>query len=315
MEQQFLDQLPAVFDVVGTPHFEKQMSDAMGSTIDHDFITMVRYSKVGEPCFLIHSHTFPTHAAELYLGEFIYSDPYLYRWRETGQAGIIWLQDIVAGQSRFDRYQRDFLPKIGVSDELGVFLPAVAQDSVAIFYNKRSGQFTGKDKARLQSVFGCCAALYRLHIRTLLSSPEGVAEQSPSLGRPVRITDNTGETVWVTNEWNQQAAPESDLVCMPLDSSFGVHDRFLWTLGPEPGQRLDKTSLSAFDGWCGSVFLTPREKDIVSLIFKGHSGANIARILGLSLGNIKNHKRRIYRKLDITSERELFLMFFGAISE
>jgi DNA-binding CsgD family transcriptional regulator len=62
----------------------------------------------------------------------------------------------------------------------------------------------------------------------------------------------------------------------------------------------------------GSDFqLTPRERDIVSLILQGHPTVSIARHLGLARGTVKNHRRRLYRKLDITSERELFLTFLG----
>jgi DNA-binding NarL/FixJ family response regulator len=35
--------------------------------------------------------------------------------------------------------------------------------------------------------------------------------------------------------------------------------------------------------------------------------------MGLSVGTIRNHKHRLYYKLDITTERELFCMFFEQI--
>ncbi len=57
--------------------------------------------------------------------------------------------------------------------------------------------------------------------------------------------------------------------------------------------------------------LTRREKEIVALILEGHPSAGIAERLGISRGTVKNHRRRIHRKLDITSERELFVTFLG----
>ena len=48
----------------------------------------------------------------------------------------------------------------------------------------------------------------------------------------------------------------------------------------------------------------------VQLILAGHPTANIAERLGITVGTVKNHRRRIYEKLDITTERELFLQFF-----
>ena len=53
-----------------------------------------------------------------------------------------------------------------------------------------------------------------------------------------------------------------------------------------------------------------RERELVQLILAGHPTATIAERLGIAVGTVKNHRRRIYEKLDITTERELFLQFF-----
>ena len=55
--------------------------------------------------------------------------------------------------------------------------------------------------------------------------------------------------------------------------------------------------------------LTPRERDIVGLVLLGYPTAKIAERLELSVHTVKNHKKRMYSKLDITTERELFLNF------
>jgi DNA-binding CsgD family transcriptional regulator len=56
--------------------------------------------------------------------------------------------------------------------------------------------------------------------------------------------------------------------------------------------------------------LSARELELVELVLKGHPTATIAARLGIAAGTVKNHRARIYEKLDITSERELFLHFF-----
>jgi DNA-binding CsgD family transcriptional regulator len=61
--------------------------------------------------------------------------------------------------------------------------------------------------------------------------------------------------------------------------------------------------------------LTPRERDIVGLILLGYPTAEIASRLKLSVNTIKNHKKRMYAKLDITTERELFLGFVNFLFE
>lgn len=56
--------------------------------------------------------------------------------------------------------------------------------------------------------------------------------------------------------------------------------------------------------------LSARERELVQLVLAGHPTATIAQRLGITVGTAKNHRRRIYEKLDITTERELFLQFF-----
>lgn len=58
--------------------------------------------------------------------------------------------------------------------------------------------------------------------------------------------------------------------------------------------------------------LSSREREIVELILAGHPTAGIASKLGLARGTVKNHRRSIYTKLDITTERELFLQYLDS---
>ncbi len=60
--------------------------------------------------------------------------------------------------------------------------------------------------------------------------------------------------------------------------------------------------------------LSTRERELVALILAGHPSATLARRLGITVGTVKNHRRRIYAKLDITTERELFLQYFECLA-
>ena len=54
--------------------------------------------------------------------------------------------------------------------------------------------------------------------------------------------------------------------------------------------------------------LTTRENEVVNLL-KGHSSLSTALQLSLSPNTIKVHRRRIYEKLNLSSQAELFLLF------
>ena len=61
--------------------------------------------------------------------------------------------------------------------------------------------------------------------------------------------------------------------------------------------------------------LSARERELVALILAGHPSVTVAERLGITVGTVKNHRRRIYAKLDITTERELFLQYFDVLSQ
>jgi DNA-binding NarL/FixJ family response regulator len=58
-------------------------------------------------------------------------------------------------------------------------------------------------------------------------------------------------------------------------------------------------------GLQGSDLLTPREADVLELLQEGSTNAQIAKALSIGLETVRTHARNIYRKLGISSRREL----------
>ena len=71
-----------------------------------------------------------------------------------------------------------------------------------------------------------------------------------------------------------------------------------------PGERLER----AFQHF-GADAISPREQMVVQLILRGHSTRSIAAKLQIAEGTVKNHRKSVYAKLDITSQRDLFVRF------
>lgn len=59
--------------------------------------------------------------------------------------------------------------------------------------------------------------------------------------------------------------------------------------------------------------ITPRETQVVAQVLKGHSSEAISKSLGISAGTVRIHRRNIYAKLGISSQQELFSIFFQKI--
>ncbi len=57
--------------------------------------------------------------------------------------------------------------------------------------------------------------------------------------------------------------------------------------------------------------LTQREKEVADLVLKGHSSLSVAHILQISVLTVKSHRKNMYRKLNISSQTELFALFSG----
>lgn len=56
--------------------------------------------------------------------------------------------------------------------------------------------------------------------------------------------------------------------------------------------------------------ITPRETQVVAQVLEGHSSESISRSLEISVGTVRIHRRNIYAKLQISSQQELFSIFF-----
>lgn len=65
----------------------------------------------------------------------------------------------------------------------------------------------------------------------------------------------------------------------------------------------------------GDGVLTAREREIVEHTLKGHSADAVGRILGISPGTVRIHRRNIYAKLRISSQGELFSRFIQTLDE
>lgn len=59
--------------------------------------------------------------------------------------------------------------------------------------------------------------------------------------------------------------------------------------------------------------LTPRERQVVEYTLKGYSAEALGRVLQISSGTVRIHRRNIYAKLGISSQGELFARFIDTL--
>lgn len=61
--------------------------------------------------------------------------------------------------------------------------------------------------------------------------------------------------------------------------------------------------------------LTPAQYLVTKLILRGHSNISIAENLGITEGTVKMHRYNIYKRLNISSQAELFQRFIDQLTE
>lgn len=85
------------------------------------------------------------------------------------------------------------------------------------------------------------------------------------------------------------------------------------SIRPEPQVDAMHESLQCAYRQFGSSVLTDRETQVVRMLLRGSSAKAIARGLEISPDTARNHLKRIYPKLGVASQAELFALFFRAL--
>lgn len=101
-------------------------------------------------------------------------------------------------------------------------------------------------------------------------------------------------------------------VCPMIDAACRRHWRSTAKEGVSDVPVMEKNVERAFRS-IGEGVLTPREREVVEHTLRGHSADAVGKILGISPGTVRIHRKNIYAKLRINSQGELFSAFLTAI--
>ncbi len=326
--------------MINRPDFHKHLLDAVGGLVAHDIRSMMRYSRFSAPDFLAnnsYSDEFVAH----YETEFYRYDPYYRYWKESERPGIVPLRRVLTGKASRNRYVNVALTEAGITDEISVFLPPVGGSSLALFFDRRQGRFRESEIARLERAYPLIAGLHQAHVICLMAGFCDLEDETGAAlpkARPIRILDRGKQEVFQNAAWQRLAKTEpralaAALAKLPragsgqatLTPGLILHRAPLPTaFGLAPGGMIDTVEdvgmAPAAPGQPAlpptlAKMLTLREQEIVELILQGHPTKSIADKLRLSRGTIKNYRQRLYDKLDITTEREIFLAFIAATKQ
>ena len=248
--------------------------------------------------------------------------PMQYHWENAGRERVVTLRDTSLPSPIYNRYFSEFFSRIGLYDEIGLFMPTSPNHAVGLFV-QRASRFDAADFARAERTYGFVNALHKAHVRILFSTMIPPLRDEVGNDTAMAVLDRFGHCVVASPAWldrfglSQDMTPyledadprHAEFQIEPLDESFALAPGgYLVEHSPRmrregPNEPIEQRLMEAFRGYR----LTRREREILLCILRGKANQEIGEELGISINTLKAHRKRLYAKLDITSERELQL--------
>jgi DNA-binding CsgD family transcriptional regulator len=334
---QVYDELATVVSAIGNKQFYDCISRFVARALGCGQRLVMRYSAFDHPHFIVNNFM-NQRAEELYLSGLFRIDPLQVAARNNRAASVVNLRSSSDGFETDREYLSEIFKLAFIFDELAFLLPVPGGITFALCCEKVTDAFSPEELAHADAILPMISAIHERHLDEVFTRPMrqvGNEDYSLLTGDMYLILDRADIRVFASEGWQSctaitdfswkdiEKARQDGHTHLALSDNLVLH----WeSLGPQfqiaPGGTLFRVehrsfgeisvpSLSVIDAFCVAQGLTPREQEIVKLILQGFPNSKIAEKLGISTGTIKNHRWRLYYKLDITSERELFLLFLS----
>ena len=311
---------------IGTDPFYERLLSLFGALIGHDSAWIIRYSRVAAPDVRF-TRNVPQHVLEIYQSTFFAVDPFFRFWTEVSKPGVVALKDVLTPDNAL--YREGFQIKARFSDEMALFFPVIGHSGLALFLQRTHVPFSDDDRAKARHIFPALEGIHRAHVGRLFYELRYRSDHADRalIQAPALILDRCGTPAYMSPAWREaelkvaglresvaawhhdgRSTAEPALHVKPNHQiRIEAFDRD-FPLAPE-GFMLILEQASTLDDKLAAALtkleLTGRERDILTLTVQGKTTGEIAQALAISKGTIKNHRLRMYRKLNVTSERAL----------
>ena len=324
-------------NAVGTSSFYREISAFAAQALNCPKRIVMRYAAFDAPAFL-YNNAMSDDAVEIYLRGLFRIDPLRKLSRENREPRVVNLRSLTSQLKGDPEYLEQIFKIAFIFDELAFLLPTVGGLTIAICCERVRGMFTDEDKQLANALLPLIDALHQRHLQRFFGS-QGTAPQhdQDDFAGAILILDAKGEPVFSSGAWQHSSLTDSETARRALQqrsegASFldlGKNALVHWEeLGEESplapggvilsaeqktGESMSISGEQAINRFCEKYAITPREADIFRLALLGFPNSGIASQLDISVGTVKNHRWRLYTKLDITTERELFHLFLSEV--
>jgi DNA-binding CsgD family transcriptional regulator len=333
-----MQRIGAAAEAIGTRGFHTRLLSVLDCVIRSDMRLVLRYSRHAKPDYLVNKGL-SQQGVDLYLSGYYAFDPAYLLCRRRTPSGVISFRALSTRMRRTNAYFSAYAPRVRITDDLGMFLPGIGGAVVAIFLELRKGYFSSRDVAAMKRLYPAMRGLYKAHLQSLFFSlaTHGRPAHPDVTERAIMIEDAGEARLYASRLWRELEGSEPKMAedlrklrrngaeTVRLGNGSVLHVEQLDDFPLAPSGRgffVERESPHptgmGFDDAVSTFLrgrLTGRERDIVRLMLSGHSIDDIAARLRITRGTVKNHRGRLYRKLGILYERQLFSLFLEHLRE
>jgi len=323
----FIKNLGDTISQIGKKSFYPSLFNFIGHYLDCSRWLLMRYRRFSKPEFL-YNRSLSIENQECYLNGLYRLDPLLRVVTNGKPPPVLTFQNICHQYEGDDAYHELFRSCL-VRDELVVMLPDMGGAYLALCFDRQRHDFTEEEIRQIQRLLPIISPLHRHHIEHSLARDVEMIQGSSTVR--MAVMDANGYIVHKSRNWHFPEQEEVDRImremsCERLSAPARIGEYILhWeslssdhTLAPKgrvflcekhsPGY-VNGGIENALTNYARANNLSPRECEVVKLIMRGYPTIGISEKLNLTVGTVKSYKHRLYEKLDITSEREIFTQF------
>jgi len=316
-----------IAETLGTPRFHRGVLDIVRKLFPSDFAQVYQIERNGRAICIDPCDT-PEDACRSYEQQFSLNCPLSRYWQNTGRPGVVTMSEVRCRSDNYGNYFSDFYHPMGLVDEIGVLLPSPGRRTVALFM-ERTKNFNEDATSAVRRFYSGITRLHRTNNQLIFRNM--VMRKARGLqNNGVTILDRAGDTVFANREWRQACQSDRSLenslkttivlekTALETDTGTVSISRLDESFAISPGGRLcvldrsppaTRATLNAYKSSFLKGQVSKREHEIICAMLDGYPTKAIAERVGCAPETVKAHKKRIYYRLDITTEREIFLLF------
>lgn len=329
------DGLPAALGNLGTVAFYPALLDVVRAWMPGCPAQVIHYSRHVAPHYIA-AHRTPDADREAYVERWYRFDP-MYRRMFAGEPTDFVHLGALLNDDVDEDYITVFFPETRMADDMGMTFPVFDEGVIGVFVQSPQG-FSADEVLHFRAARPLLGALLDAHDRTALLAISG-GRLDGGLNTCLAVVDEAGAELLRTPAMARVAQTEpllpealAALARAPDRSARRLAGGTLTVISPgdrlaaAPGHRLcfyepgaaAEAPASLREGigrFLNTLPLTPQQREVLKFVLRGHPSSRIALQLGLSEGTVRNYRKAIHDRLDVTTEREIFQLLLNYLGE